>query len=136
MDDTMKNSTQHGAQETEQPRDGVLVAVASNGDGLIDAHFGEADAFTIYTVAAAGVKQVDRRVVDAYRLPDGGDEDRRDVILRALSDCVACFVARVGDAPRKKLSGAGIEAVSIYADRQIEPSLMAWFAGYRAVPQA
>ncbi len=111
---------------------GALVAVATTGGEHIDEHFGEAEAFAIFEVHDAGVSQVGRRVVDDYRTPGRGDEDRRDVIVRALSDCVACFVARIGDAPSKKLAAAGIEPVSLYADGNVEAALTAWFEGYRS----
>lgn len=113
--------------------DAALVAVATSDGSHIDEHFGEADAFAIFEVHAGGVGQVGRRVVDDYRTPGRGDEDRRDVIVRALSDCVACFVARIGDAPGKKLTAAGIEPVSKYAEGNVEAALTAWFEGYRPV---
>jgi len=110
----------------------VLVAVASKGNGQIDEHFGHADAFGIYEVASASVRFVGQRMVEHYCQGGYGDEDKRAVILRALADCVACFVARIGDGPRQQLADAGIEAVSDYACGAIEASLLAWFAGYRA----
>lgn len=108
---------------------GVLVAVATKGDGKISLHFGHADAFEIYEVGRNGVRHASQRLVEHYCQGGYGDEDKRDVILRALADCAACFVARVGDGPRAKLASAGIEPVSDYAFAPIESSLQAWFAG-------
>lgn len=109
----------------------VLVAVASKGDGQIDLHFGHADQFAIYEVGQAGSRFVEERMVEHYCQGGYGDEDKREAILRALADCVACFVARVGDGPRAKLAGAGIEAVDDYPYGLIEVSLEKWYQGYR-----
>jgi len=114
-----------------QKEGSVLVAVASKGDGQINEHFGHADAFAIYEVGPAGVRLEGQRLVEHYCQGGYGDEDKRDVILRALGGCVACFVARIGDGPREKLAGAGIEAVSEYPYGAIEASLMTWYEEYR-----
>ena len=76
-----------------------------------------------------GPRFVEERLVEHYCQGGYGDEDKREAILRALADCAACFVARVGDGPREKLAGAGIEAVSDYPFSLVEPSLQEWFAG-------
>lgn len=110
----------------------VLVGVASKGDNQINEHFGHADAFHIYEVSPNGASFVETRLVEHYCQGGYGDEDKREAILRALADCAACFVARVGDGPRAKLAGAGIEAVSDYPYGAIDESLAAWFQGYRA----
>lgn len=109
----------------------VLVGVASKGDGQINEHFGHADSFLIYSVTADGVGFVEERQVEHYCQGGYGDEDKRAAILRALADCAACFVARIGDGPRAKLAGAGIEAVSDYPYGAIEESLVAWFVARR-----
>ena len=109
----------------------VLVGVASKGDNQINVHFGHADMFRIYEVSATGVNFVETRLVEHYCQGGYGDEDKREAILRALADCAACFVARVGDGPRAKLAGAGIEAVSDYPYGAIEESVSAWFASCR-----
>jgi nitrogen fixation protein NifB len=106
----------------------LLVGVASKGDNQINEHFGHADAFHIYEVSACGVSFVETRLVEHYCQGGYGDEDKREAILRALADCRACFVARVGDGPRAKLAGAGVEAVSDYPYGAIDESLLAWFA--------
>jgi len=106
----------------------VLVGVASKGDNQINEHFGHADSFLIYEVSVNGVSLVETRLVEHYCQGGYGDDDKREAILRALADCAACFVARVGDGPRAKLAGAGIEAVSDYPYGAIAESLTAWFA--------
>lgn len=108
--------------------DELLVAVASKGDGAISQHFGHADDFKIYSVGPSGVRYVETRVVEHYCQGGYGDEDKRDVILRALADCRALFVARVGDGPRAKLESAGIEPVDAYPFGPIDTSVADWFA--------
>jgi hypothetical protein len=117
-------------------QDEVLVAVASKSDGLINQHFGHADDFDVYAVGPQGVRFISERVVDHYCQGGFGDEDKRDVILRALADCTALFVARVGDGPREKLSAAGIEPVDTYPFGAIEASILDWFGSHRVKPEA
>jgi nitrogen fixation protein NifB len=121
-------------QMQEAQSDGnVLVGVASKGDKQINVHFGHADVFDIYEVSASGVKFVETREVEHYCQGGYGDEDKREAILSALADCRACFVARIGDGPRGKLAGAGIEAVSDYPYGAVEESLLAWFTRSKLV---
>ena len=118
---------------TQSPEisDELLVAVATKGDGAISQHFGHADDFKVYAVGPTGIRFVETRTVEHYCQGGVGDEDKRDVILRALADCTALFVARVGDGPRAKLEGAGIEPVDTYPFGPIEASIGDWFASQR-----
>ncbi|TCT24275.1 dinitrogenase iron-molybdenum cofactor [Thiobaca trueperi] len=104
-----------------------LVAVATTGNGQIDQHFGHADDFKVYAVGPDGVRFIATRVVEHYCQGGYGDEDKREVILRALADCSALFVARVGDGPRAKLTAAGIIPVDDYPFGAIEESLGVWY---------
>ena len=108
--------------------DDILVAVATKGDGAISQHFGHADDFKVYAAGPTGVRFIGVRTVEHYCQGGVGDEDKRDVILRALADCSALFVARVGDGPRAKLAAAGIEPVDSYPFSAIEESISDWFS--------
>ena len=108
------------------PSADLLVAVATKGDGAISLHFGHADAFEVYAVGPAGIRLIETRAVEHYCQGGYGDEDRRDVILRALADCTALFVARVGDGPRAKLQAAGIEPVDAYPFGPIAAAVADW----------
>ena len=121
-------STTHNEMNAEPAAapDETLVAVATKGDGLINQHFGHADDFKVYAIGPAGIRFIGVRQVEHYCQGGYGDEDKRDVILRALADCAALFVARVGDGPRAKLAGAGIQAVDGYPFAAIEDSIMDW----------
>lgn len=109
-----------------QTHEAIRVAVATTNGDKIDEHFGHADEFSVFDVGAQGIVPVGVRVVEHYCQGGFGDEDKRDVILRALADCKALFVARVGDGPKKKLLGAGIEPVDAYAHQAVVDSLQAW----------
>jgi nitrogen fixation protein NifB len=110
-----------------EPLPPLRVAVASKGEGQIDIHFGHADRFDVYDLEPGGPRFLEHREVEHYCQGGYGDEDKREVILRALADCAACFIARVGEGPREKLAGAGIQAVDAYPYGAVEASLMDWY---------
>jgi nitrogen fixation protein NifB len=107
--------------------DKILVAVATKNGVQVDLHFGHADAFAVFSVSSGEVCLVETRQVEHYCQGGYGDEDKRDVILRALADCSALFAARIGDGPKTKLAGAGIEPVDSYPFGAIEASVRDWF---------
>lgn len=108
--------------------DGLRVAVASTDGRAIDMHFGHADAFRVYRVDAAGVHFLESRTVEHYCQGGYGDEDKREVILRALADCSALFIARAGEGPKARLREAGIEPVDTYPFALIGPAISEWLA--------
>ena len=110
----------------------VLVAVATKGGGRINEHFGHATEFQVYELSAGGAKFVGHRRVDLYCQGGFGDEDALPDVVRAIADCAAVFVARIGACPREELQAAGIEPVEQYAHEFIEQSAIAWFKDYLA----
>lgn len=127
----MSPSVSHQPQTVALGPGERLVAVATTGNGQIDQHFGHADAFSVYAVGTDGVRFIEAREVEHYCQGGYGDEDKREVILRALADCCALFVARVGDGPRAKLEKAGIRPVDDYPFGAIEESIAAWYRDAR-----
>jgi len=109
----------------------LKVAVATKGQGQVDLHFGHADDFDVFEVGPEGVRFVEKRVVEHYCQGGFGDEDKREVIVRALADCAGLLVAKVGDGPRARLAAAGIEALDDYAYGATEASIQAWYEGRR-----
>ena len=105
----------------------IFVAVATKGEQQINLHFGHADSFAIYSVGKTGIRFVETRQVEHYCQGGYGDEDKREVILRALADCVALFAARIGEGPKTKLAEAGIEPIDDFPFGQIETSISTWF---------
>lgn len=109
----------------------LKVAVATKGHGQVDLHFGHADDFHVYEVDKNGIRFVEKRVVEHYCQGGFGDEDKREVIIRALADCTGLLVAKVGDGPKKRLQDAGIEASDAFAYGATEESIQAWYAGHQ-----
>jgi nitrogen fixation protein NifB len=108
----------------------ILVAVATKGSGRINEHFGHAKEFQVYELSTAGAKFVGHRRVDLYCQGGYGEEDGLDTIIRAINDCAAVFVAKIGACPRDTLAQAGIEVVDKYALEFIEQSAIAYFKDY------
>jgi nitrogen fixation protein NifB len=108
----------------------LLVAVATKGSGLINEHFGHAKEFQIYELSTSGAKFVGHRRVDLYCQGGFGDEDSLETVIRAINDCHAVFVAKIGACPKGDLLKAGIEAVDEFAHEFIEKSAISWFKAY------
>ncbi len=108
------------------------VAVATKGEGLVNQHFGHAREFLVYDVARTGARLVGHRTVERYCRGGEGDEDTLAVALRAIGDCHAVLVARVGACPKGRLQAAGIEPVTEHAFEPIEAAALGWLAGLAA----
>jgi nitrogen fixation protein NifB len=108
----------------------ILVAVATKGGGRINEHFGHAKEFQVYELSTAGAKFVGHRRVDLYCQGGFGEDASLDTIIRAINDCTAVFVAKIGGCPKNDLIKAGIEPVDKYALEFIEQSAIAYFKDY------
>jgi nitrogen fixation protein NifB len=108
----------------------ILIAVATKGSGRINEHFGHAKEFQVYELSTAGAKFVGHRRVDLYCKGGYGEEDSLDTTIRAINDCAAVFVAKIGGCPRDTLKTAGIEPVDKYALEFIEQSAIGYFREY------
>ncbi len=108
----------------------VLVAIATKGSGRINEHFGHAKEFQIFELSTQSAKFVGHRRVDLYCQGGYGDEDSLATVIRAINDCHAVFVAKIGGCPKADLKKAGIEAVDEYANEFIEQSALRWFKDY------
>jgi nitrogen fixation protein NifB len=114
----------------EQSAVSILIAVASKGGGRVNEHFGHAKEFQVYEVSAAGAKFVGHRRVDNYCQGGHAEEHSLETAVRAINDCCAVLVSRIGPCPRKGLLSAGIEAVDRYALEPIEVAAIAYFREY------
>jgi nitrogen fixation protein NifB len=108
----------------------LLVAVATKGSGLINEHFGHAKEFQVYELSTAGAKFVGHRRVDLYCQGGYGEEDSLATIIRAINDCHAVFVAKIGGCPKAELAQAGIDPIDRHAGEFIEKSAISWFRAY------
>ncbi len=109
----------------------LLVAVATEGHGKVNQHFGHATEFQIFEVGAAGAVFVGHRRVDLYCQGGYGEDEALPSIVDAINDCHAVLVSKIGACPRDELKAAGIEPVEEYAQEFIEKAALSWFAGYR-----
>ncbi len=114
----------------------MLIAVATKGGGKVNEHFGHATEFQIYEVNATGAKFVGHRRVDLYCQGGFGEEDSLVTVIRAINDCHAVFVAKIGGCPKDDLKKAGIDPVDKYAHEFIEQSAIAYFMEYLAQVKA
>jgi nitrogen fixation protein NifB len=126
---------EHGAQRAAAAREvaavaapDVLVAVASKGGGRINQHFGHAEEFLVYRVAAEGIAFVGHRRVERYCLGGSGEAATLETVIAALEGVAVVLVARIGDAPRARLAERGIVADADYAHDWIETGIAAWYA--------
>jgi len=108
----------------------LLVAVATKGSGLINEHFGHAKEFQVYELSTAGAKFVGHRRVDLYCQGGYGEEESLSTVIRAINDCHAVFVAKIGGCPKAELAQAGIDPVDRHAGEFIEKSAISWFQHY------
>ncbi|HSD36051.1 MAG TPA: nitrogenase cofactor biosynthesis protein NifB [Rhodocyclaceae bacterium] len=109
----------------------VLVAVATKGGGRVNEHFGHVTEFQIFEVSASEALFVGHRRVDLYCQGGFGDDEQLPSVVRAINDCHAVLVAKIGACPRDELKEAGIEPVDGYVDEFIEKAALSWFADYR-----
>jgi len=110
----------------------VLVAVATEGHGRVNLHFGHATEFQIFEVSSTEALFVGHRRVDLYCQGGYGEDEQLPSIVRAINDCHAVLVAKIGACPRDELKAAGIEPVDAYAHEFIEKAALSWFADYAA----
>ena len=108
----------------------ILIAIATKGGGRINEHFGHAREFQVYEVSTAGAKFVGHRRVDNYCQGGFGEEESLETVIRAINDCTAVFMSRIGNCPREGLLKADIEPVDRYALEYIEQSAIAYFKKY------
>lgn len=110
----------------------VLVAVATEGHGKVNQHFGHATEFQIFEVSKGEALFVGHRRVDLYCQGGYGEEEALPSVVNAINDCHAVLVSKIGACPRDELKAAGIEPVDQYAHEFIEKAALSWFADYRA----
>jgi nitrogen fixation protein NifB len=114
----------------------VLMAVASQGQNLVNQHFGHAREFLVYEVSAAGARFVGHRKTALYCMGadacgDAGEgaEARAAAVLArtiaALEGCEAVLCSRIGFEPWGRLEAAGIAPNGEHAMEPIEDALMA-----------
>lgn len=107
-----KEQTQAKKKSVNTPK--ILVAVATKGSGLVNQHFGHAKEFQIYEVDGNEAKFVGHRKIDHYCQGGYGEKATLENIIKAIADCKAVLVAKIGESPKEKLHEMGIQAVEAY----------------------
>lgn len=122
----------------------VLMAVASQGGGVINQHFGHAREFLVYEASPAGVRFISHRKADHYC--GGGDtcgdgESILEQTIAALSGCETVLCSKIGYEPWDQLEAAGIRPNGEHAMEAIEDAVAAvyrelWESGVLETPAA
>ncbi len=135
----IERQAQHDAKQqalaaaAAQPADDikVLLAVATKGGGRVNEHFGHVTEFQIFEVSSTQAHFVGHRRVDLYCQGGFGDDEQLPSVVRAINDCHAVLVAKIGACPRDELAAAGIEPVDRFVGEFIEKAALDWFGDYR-----
>lgn len=85
----------------------IRVAVASNGEEMLDGHFASCDFFLIYQVSADEIRLIDSCPTESAA--DGGD--RTSGIVKLICDCHVMFAASIGGLAAAKVVKAGIHPI-------------------------
>jgi nitrogen fixation protein NifB len=113
----------------------VLMAVATEGGGIINQHFGKAKEFLVYEATATDVRFVGIRRADNYCTGPsecGSGESIIPDIIRALDGCEVLLCARIGYAPWSELEAAGIQPNGEHAMEPIEDAVAAVYREMQA----
>lgn len=102
-----------GQDEATPPPSGYKLAVASNGETLIQTHFGHAKRFEIYRFDPQQrqfifleTRQVAQYCAGQQSCPD--DESDKQLIIEAVADCQTVLCARMGITPWRALEQLGV----------------------------
>jgi nitrogen fixation protein NifB len=109
---TAKEKVKASKKVANSPK--ILVAVATKGGGLVNQHFGHAKEFQIFEVDANDAKFVGHRKIDHYCQSGYGEEATLEHIIKAISDCKAVLVSKIGHCPQEELQKAGLQTVEAY----------------------
>ncbi|HLP91167.1 MAG TPA: nitrogenase cofactor biosynthesis protein NifB [Nostocaceae cyanobacterium] len=109
---TAKEQVKTGTQSANNPK--ILVAVATKGGGTVNQHFGHAKEFQVYEVDGSEVRFISHRKVDHYCQGGYGEAATFENIMKAIADCQAVLVSKIGESPKEKLHQAGIQTVEAY----------------------
>ncbi|GBE08173.1 feMo cofactor biosynthesis protein NifB [bacterium BMS3Abin11] len=106
----------------------VSMAVATNGGGIINQHFGHAKEFLIYEASPDGVRFIGHRQAGQYCFGSDtcGESDAVMVeTIRTLEGCEAVLCSKIGYEPWRRLEEAGIQPDGEHAMAPIEDAVMA-----------
>ena len=85
----------------------IRVAVASNGEEMIDGHFASCESFLIYQVSATEIRLIDGCPTESA----AEDEDKTAALVRLIGDCHVLFAVSIGGPAAAKVVTAGIHPI-------------------------
>jgi nitrogen fixation protein NifB len=106
----------------------VLMAVASQGSGIINQHFGHAKEFLVYEASSNGVRLIGHRKTELYCGGDetcGEGESTLEKTIKALAGCEVVLCSKVGFEPWGMLEAAGIAPNGEHAMEAIDEAVLA-----------
>ena len=111
----------------------ILVAVATQGGGRVNQHFGHAKEFQVYEASSDGVKFIGHhKLADQYC---GGGDAALDAVIQALAGVAIVLCAKIGECPQEKLEAAGLKVVDDWAYEYIETAIGEYYASQYGTPQ-
>ncbi len=108
----------------------ALIAVSTQGGGVVNQHFGHAREFLVYEASANGVRFIGPRRVDAYCSGDdtcGEAETTLQRTIKVLEGCAGVLSAKIGLPPWEALEAVGIQPSGEYAWEPIEEAVAAFY---------
>ncbi len=105
----------------------ILVAVTSKGEGMINAHFGDAKEFLVYEAGDLGVKfRMHRKLEKSYCMgsENCSSDNPIDEIKEKLKDVTILMTAMIGQCPMDSLNEINLICNQEFADKPIEASIL------------
>ncbi len=106
----------------QQP-DRYRIAIAHQGNNVIDTHFGHANRFLIYDIQAHQTLFVEERTTDKYCNGQQHCSDTAPSAIELLTDCNELFCIRIGRGPEKQFSQANVKVNTSHAFQPLEQVL-------------
>ena len=103
----------------------LLIAVATQGGGRINVHFGHAREFQVYEASPKGIVFVGHRKVEQYCQGGWGEDATLDSVIATLDGVEVVLCSKIGDCPKEQLAEAGIEVADALAHEYIESAVAA-----------
>ncbi|QIB67967.1 hypothetical protein Ami103574_00980 [Aminipila butyrica] len=83
------------------------IAIASTDGKVVNEHFGRAQHFHIFEIGKGGYRHLESRTVSACCHSQGHNHEAFDKVAKALRDCRAIIVAKIGEGASTYLESKG-----------------------------
>jgi nitrogen fixation protein NifX len=105
------DSSDRGGQREMSDTETMKVAFATDDLKNINQHFGSAERFAIYRIAAGGSSLLE--VAEFGRLDQDGNENKLVDKFAVLADCIAVYSLAVGPSAVRQLMALGIQPLKL-----------------------